>query len=258
MIANLPSPIQYDDADDIAAARKAYDALSEAQKAAVENYDKLTAAEAAWNQCDRWGQVSAREFAPTSDGISYAITYQSYSTQKSVHPGGNRCDAEGPDRSSGERPDRSTGPVPARITYTIPASYTGDTVNIFAADAVNDAMNIIKYLPGDAKAMQIEVINLSAHSYTYAEGSFSVSTEVYQTYYDLKMADSSGIPAFDKQTIPVQYLAHRTSNSAIEALLRKSTAAIFSTEVTDEALGEKLLALKDSSGNSLYPNGFKI
>ena len=142
------------------------------------------------------------------------------------------------------------------MTYTIPADFSEKNIVI---NAGNDIQNATKgeYLPGDSYPCYVKVINLSTHDYGYKPLSFYASLEDFAYYYKLGWATKTDYIAYDGQNIPKEYLAGRTSNSALSALLGKRISNIKQKDVTDEALDPILKAVKDSAGNQKYPNGIE-
>ena len=106
----------------------------------------------------------------------------------------------------------------SKITYTIPKDFEANKVNIFMGDAINNAANYMTYLPGDAAPIQIAIVNHSSHGYGYQNGSFAVTTEDYQQYFDKGWATQSNAIGYDSQNIPEEYLAVRSKNGAIQSL----------------------------------------
>lgn len=180
----------------------------------------------------KW-KTNVISFAPTSEGITYEISYQDSKenvyTQEEVN---NMNQAE----------IKSHRLFISKITYTIPKDYEEKSVNIFVGDAINDAANYMLYVPGDAAPIQFAIVNLSSHDYAYKKGSFAVTTEEYQQYFDKGGATPTDTIGFDGQSIPREYFAYRSGNWAIAKLYDAfSLSSIKNSQLTDEELGKKLV-----------------
>lgn len=186
----------------------------------------------------KW-KTNVISFAPTSEGITYEITYTS-------RGGATYSQAEVDAMSKDEI--KKNRLFISKITYTIPKDFDSNTVNIFMGDAINDAANYMQYVPGDAAPIQITVVNLSSHDYAYKKGSFAITTEAYQQYFDKGWATPTETVGFDGQSIPKEYFACRTINAAIRSLY--DNVSIKDSQMTDAALGGQLV-------KKGYPNGIE-
>ena len=115
----------------------------------------------------KW-KTNVISFAPTSEGITYEITYTSTKTKEVF------TQAEVDAMSKEEIKMHKL--FVSKITYTIPKDFEANKVNIFMGDAINNAANYMTYLPGDAAPIQIAIVNHSSHGYGYQNGSFAVTT----------------------------------------------------------------------------------
>lgn len=179
-------------------------------------------------------------FAPTSEGIRYEITYASR---------GGKTYSQAEIDAMSKNEIKANRLFISKITYTIPEDFEANTVNIFMGDAINDAANYMLYVPGDAAPIQIAIVNLSSHDYAYKKGSFAVTTEAYQQYFDKNWATPTESIGFDGQRIPYEYLAVRSKNAAIQSLYGVTgTSKVKDAQMTDAALGAKLTEVGYANG----------
>lgn len=188
----------------------------------------------------KW-KTNVISFAPTSEGITYEITYTSAKTKDIF------TQAEVDVMSKEEIKTHKL--FVSQITYTIPKDFEANEVNIFMGDAINNAANYMTYLPGDAAPIQIAIVNHSSHGYGYKNGSFAVTTEDYQQYFDKGWATQSNAIGYDSQSVPEEYLAVRSKNGAIQSLYGvTSTSKVSNEQMTDAVLGAKLVEDGYSNG----------
>ena len=204
----------------VADARTAYDALPDAAKAQVTNYETLTAAEkylSSVHSGTKW-DIKAAPTHTTSQGVRVTIDRENDETAI-VFNSHNRV-------------------YVATLTVEIPEDYSGD-----AAINLMDAMNIVKAdlapaMPGQRLMFNVRIINHSAHAYKYADNSMTITDtnlDGAQNYYGPVSAVMDGLYSYTGKPLCTYGSVYRVPNAALCALNCTEL-----TQLTDEHLGAVL------------------
>ena len=190
LIAALPEPeaVTLENADAIAAARAAYDALAEDLKADVANYAVLTAAEEALAALEEGGEEPA---VPEIPEETCTVNYQD--TSAGVEYQGSFNEADGVFELVITIKDSAVGNVVFDLSDMML-----DTLNSYAADYGYSSYPV---LPGDSNIFEIKIVNESGHTYQYKEDSFVLATANAHDY------TQSNVLGYDGQLIPEQFVS---------------------------------------------------
>lgn len=167
--------------EQVLAARAAYDALSEEQKAQVENLALLEEAEAAF--------AALRKADPRTVSIPEETCTVDYSKRQSAGVTYDGCTNDG------------------NGSYTFNYTVTADAGANPVIDLAYGALDLWQYetqLPGDHFKFRILIRNESGHVYQYKDGSFVLAPEDTDQFGSL--ADGSLLPVltYDGQYMPIQ------------------------------------------------------
>ena len=182
LIAALPATITLENQEAVEAARAAYGALTEEQKALVDNLAVLEAAEAVIEELLEGSsgpeteipeETCTVDYKAMSDGVSY-------------------------DGHTGNSKD---GYV---FNYTIHEGASGDLV-IDLAQCALDLWKNESQIPGDHYKFQILVKNESEHVYRYKDGSFTLAPEKTDKFGSLEEGSLLPVLTYDGQYMPIRF-----------------------------------------------------
>ena len=184
LIAALPRTVTSEDADDIAAARTAYDELDESLKADVSNYAVLTAAEEALAALEGGGEEPAVPEIPEETCTVDYTKRQSESVTYDGHTGNSE-----------------DGYV---FNYTIHEG-APENVVIDLAQCALDLWENDSQVPGDHYKFQIMVKNESGNVYQYKDGSFVLAPEDTSQFGSLEEGSLLPVLTYDGQYLPIKF-----------------------------------------------------